>query len=41
MKRILLLAALHCSLSWTAGAQDFKKGCEAYDRGDYVTAMRE
>ena len=41
MKRILLLAALLCSLSWTAGAQDFKKGVEAYKRGDYATALRE
>ncbi len=41
MKRALLLAALLCSLSLTAGAQDFKKGVEAYQRGDYATALRE
>jgi TPR repeat protein len=40
MKRALLLVALLCSLSWTAGAQDFKKGADAYKRGDYATALR-
>ena len=40
MKRILLLASLLCSLSWTVGAQDFNKGYEAQKRGDFATAMR-
>jgi len=41
MKRALLLAVLLCSLSLTAGAQDFDKGLAAYNRGDYATALRE
>ena len=41
MKRALLLAALLCSLSSIAGAQDFDKGRAAYHRGDYATALRE
>ena len=41
MKRILLLAALLCSLSSIAGAQDYDKGFAAYARGNYATAMRE
>jgi TPR repeat protein len=41
MKRAILLAVLLCSLSLTAGAQDFKKGADAYKRGDYATALRE
>ena len=40
MKRVLLLAALLCSLSWTAGAQDWRAGAEAHERGDYDTARQ-
>ena len=41
MKRALLLAALLCSLSFMAGAQDFDRGAAAYYRGDYASALRE
>ena len=40
MKRVLLLAALLCSLSWTAVSQDYDRVRSAYERGDHATALR-
>ena len=39
--RYLLVAALAAILSLPVAAQDYKKGMEAYGRGDYATALRE
>ena len=39
--RYLLVAALAVMLALPVAAQDFEKGLEAYDRGDYATALRE
>ena len=45
MKRILTALVLGISLLFASGensyAQDFQKGLEAYDKGDYATALRE
>ena len=45
MKRILTALVLGISLLFASGgvayAQDFNKGLEAYDKGDYATALRE
>lgn len=39
--RYLLVTVLAVMLSLPAIAQDFGKGLEAYERGDYATALRE
>ena len=45
MKRILTALVLGISLLVASGgfvyAQDFNKGVEAYEKGDYATALRE
>ena len=45
MKRTLTALVLGISLLFASGensyAQDFQKGLEAYDKGDYATALRE
>ena len=39
--RYLLVAALAVILALPVAAQDFQKGFEAYQRGDYATALEE
>ncbi len=39
--RYLFAAALTVMLALPVAAQDFQKGFEAYQRGDYATALRE
>ncbi len=39
--RYLLIAPLAVMLALPVAAQDFQKGWEAYERGDYATALRE
>ena len=41
MKRTILTAALLVSLAAPAWAQDFDRGDDAFERGDYATALRE
>ena len=39
--RYLIISVLAFMLSLPVAAQDFQKGVEAYERGDYATALRE
>ena len=45
MKRILIALVLGISLLFASGgfvyAQDYGKGVEAYEKGDFATALRE
>ena len=38
--RCLVISALAFMLSLPVAAQDFQKGLEAYERGDYATALQ-
>jgi hypothetical protein len=41
MKRPAIILLVLCPLAGAAPAQDFGKGLEAYERGDYATALHE
>ena len=41
MRKFLSAAAIVFTLSATAQAQDWDKGWDAYEAGDYATALRE
>ncbi len=41
MRHLLTVAALAVMLALPVAAQDFEKGVEAVQRGDYATALRE
>ena len=41
MKRITIILLFLMTLSSPVAAQDYIKGYDAYEAGDYVTALRE